>query len=314
MRARTAEQGYVLMFVLAVLVLVSVLVLGVASTLRLDAALARHQRDGTLAEFAARGALDFTAAQLLLTEAIERAQPPIPGTQPPAPDPRRWRLGGGPYQIDVGELPVRVWLADAALRPDANLLLPDEWERLLRLVFNYEKPQAEAAARRITQARTQLSAQRGLKGFGSMHELMVTAGLDRDTVYGTGGDSPALAQLLSLGTGQKRLEANLAPLPLVQAMADAPAAAVRRLADLRAEYAKATPPKRLTAEEAASIVGRAPDMFFVGPSEQIDVRLAVQPPGQSGPPWRYQALLRKGPGGYAVESRGADATLTQPRS
>ena len=131
---------------------------------------------------------------------------------------------------------MRVWLADAALRPDANLLLPDEWERLLRLVFNYEKPQAEAAARRITQARTQLSAQRGLKGFGSMHELMVTAGLDRDTVYGTGGDSPALAQLLSLGTGQKRLEANLAPLPLVQAMADAPAAFDCRVAETLAAW------------------------------------------------------------------------------
>lgn len=296
-------QGYVLVFTLSVLLFISVLVLGLASALRMDAQLSLQEKRQWQAEFVCRGALEYLMAQLSVTDTLDRIAAVTDSRQRNA-DPARWRAEGGPYTVRVGEHQAVVIVEDAAIRPDMNLLTQDEWERLFALGLEMPPELAQTMARRVLGLRAELPA-----GFGAIHDLTRVPGLSLAQVYGVRGQKGyALKDLVAAGTGYKKLNVNQSPLILFRIIANFNERQLDELAQERKVRTQESPPRPLTAEEVAGKSGLNPALFYTGVGALLSVRvlprLGVDAEGAGGVAAPTQmALLSKTGTGYGIAKR-----------
>lgn len=300
---RNTQEGYVLVFTLSVLLFISVLVLGLASALRMDAQLTLHEKRRWQSEFVARGAIEYLMAQLSVTDTLDRIAA-VTDPRQRNNEPGRWRVDGRPYTIRVGEHQATVVVEDAAIRPDMNLLTPDEWERLFLLGMEMPPDLAQTLARRVLTLRAELPS-----GFASLHDLTRVSGLSLAQVYGRRGQPQvALKDLISAGTGYKKLNVNLSPLILFRIIANFTDQQVGDLAQERKARAQESPPRLLTAEEVAGRTGASPSLFYAGVgallSVQVMTQLGVDAQGAGGTAGGVQmALISKTGTGYGVTKR-----------
>ena len=227
-------RGYVLLFVLGLLIVVSTLVLGTSSRLRLDARLLAHDKDALQDEYLLSGAAHLTAAQLDLTKAVDALQPApgddmLRGWQP-------WRADGSRYELPATPAPVQVTLEDVSGLPDANLLQPAEWERLFMALGAPSREAAQEWARAVVQMRGSLLSMRGGSGFNSLQELLGLPALPRSILDGGSERTPlGLRELVIVGSGSKALDLEKTPVILIQALGQVSDSHLQLLLRLRQE-------------------------------------------------------------------------------
>ena len=215
-RAR-AHQGYILLFTLGVLSVISVLVLSMALSLRLDAQLVAKEKTRLQDEYALKGAVQYAVARLNLTALVQRQ---LAG-KPPDPMTRRklWFPGEGPYTLQFAGAQMNVHLQDAGVVPDANLLTEQEWQRLFVELGASNAEVAGAIAKAVVATKLRIARNMGSLGFSSTRELVNTQSLPQHVA--TGIDSQGrfgMLDLLVVGSELKQLDINRSPLVLFKVL------------------------------------------------------------------------------------------------
>lgn len=285
-----------LVFTLSVLFFLSVLVLGLATALRVDAQLIAKEKDLLQTEFVAQGAIDYLMAQWVVTGIKEgQAGRSGAGGGQGDKDPSLWRPEGGPYRLTLGDVTVRIQVEDAGWRPDLNLLSETEWQRLF-MTLDIPRAQAKELAQRTMETRSFQAALGHVGGFASLQDLLLVPGLAADLVFGVSHDPQRLAvkDLVAVGTGLKRIEINHSPLPLFEVVLGARPDALKKLGELRQE-------KQVTIEEAAALLGVDRSIIYAGSVGAWVVK--VMPDQRPSGPMHW-ALIKQANAGYAVMRRG----------
>lgn len=293
---RRHQQGYVLVFTLSVLFFLSVLVLGIAFALRLDAQLVSKEKNLLQSEFVALGAIDYLMAQWVVT-AIKDGQSGkgAVGGRYTEQDPSSWRPSGGPYKLTLDEVTVRIQIEDAGWRPDLNLLSETEWQRLF-MVLGVPVGQAKELASRTMETRSFQAALGHVGGFSSLQDLLLVPGLSSELVFGGAQNSSHLAikDLVAVGTGLKRIEVNQSPLPLFDVLLGVRPDVLKKLDELRRD-------KRVTVEEVMTLLGVDRSIIYAGTVGAWVVK--VMPDQQPGGAMHW-ALVKEANAGYSVSRRG----------
>ena len=292
----TRQHGYVLVFTLSVLFFLSVLVLGLATALRVDAQLIAKEKSLLQTEFVALGAIDYLMAQWVVTGIKEGQAGGSGGAGAQRErDPSLWRPEGGAYKLTLDEVSVRIHIEDAGWRPDINLLSESEWQRLF-MVLDVPVGQARELAQRTLETRSFQAALGGVGGFSSLQDLLQVPGLAADLVFGVPQDPKRLAikDLVTVGTGLKRIEINRSPLALFEVILGVRSDALKKLAELRQE-------RLLNIEEVAALLGVDRSIIYAGTVGAWIVK--VMPENQSSGPMHW-ALVKQANSGYAVMRRG----------
>lgn len=233
--APPSAAGYVLLFVLGILAVVSSLALGVAINLRLDAQLLGHQKTALQEHYLLHAAARLTALQLGLTTLADAQR--TAGAATAADDAVRrglWRPSPAPLTATVEGTAVQVQLQDASGLPDANLLTQPEWERLFMLQ-GADAARAQVLATRVLELRQLLVRTRGGAGFASLQELLDWPELPA-AMKNNRADSalPGLGEWLVVGTANRRVNLDTTPLALLQVLGTVGDEQLQRLARLRA--------------------------------------------------------------------------------
>ena len=218
-RARAPANGYVLLFALGLIVVVSTLVLSLTVSLRLDAQLLAREKIALQEEYLMRGAAQYAAAQLGITAAVDALQ-----LDPKTDLVRQWRLwrpSTEGYEITLGAAKLRVTLADVSDLPDANLLSVQQWGRLLQQT-GLKSEEAMRLAEEIVAVRQELAHARRTAGFSGLDELMHWGQIPR-----------SVSRFVVVGT--KRIEVNLNSTPeqVLRFLGDVSPDKLQQLAKLR---------------------------------------------------------------------------------
>ena len=218
-RARAPANGYVLLFALGLIVVVSTLVLSLTVSLRLDAQLLAREKIALQEEYLMRGAAQYAAAQLGITAAVDALQ-----LDPKTDLVRQWRLwrpSTEGYEITLGAAKLRVTLADVSDLPDANLLSVQQWGRLLQQT-GLKSEEAMRLAEEIVAVRQELAHSRRTAGFSGLDELMHWDQIPR-----------SVSRFVVVGT--KRIEVNLNSTPeqVLRFLGDVSPDKLQQLAKLR---------------------------------------------------------------------------------
>ncbi len=214
----SAQQGYILLFTLGVLAVISVLVLSMALSLRLDAQLVAKEKARLQDEYALKGAVQYAVARLNLTALV---QSQLAG-KPPDPVARRklWFPGEGPYAVQFAGAPMSVHLQDAGVLPDANLLTEQEWQRLFVELGASNIEEAGAIAKAVVATKLRIARNMGTLGFSSARELVNSQSLPQHLTTGTGMQGRfGILDLLVVGSELKQLDINRSPLALFKVLA-----------------------------------------------------------------------------------------------
>ncbi|EJE53535.1 hypothetical protein PMI14_01687, partial [Acidovorax sp. CF316] len=75
---RAGERGYILLFALGLMAVVTTVVLGVSVSLRLDAQLLAREKEALQEAYVLQSAAAYTALQLGIASAVAGANPPLP--------------------------------------------------------------------------------------------------------------------------------------------------------------------------------------------------------------------------------------------
>lgn len=229
---RQAEAGYVLLFVLGLLVVVATLILGTSSSLRIDAQLLARKKEDLRDRYLLEGAAKITAAQLGITRAVDALQ--LPTNAPLLRDVTLWRSNGGTYSLSLESRKIDVALQDASGLPDANLLTEAEWGRLLLALGAPTPALAQEWASSIFRTRSQLIAMRGGPGFQAQRELLELPLLPRELIEGGTERTPlGLADLVVIGTRSRSVDLDNTPLVLLNALGQVTPEHLQALARLR---------------------------------------------------------------------------------
>lgn len=216
-RADRRQQGYVLLFALGLLAVVSTLVLGVSAALRLDTQLLAREKELLQENYALQGAVQYATAQLAIASAVDALQL----------DPRdellrnwqRWHPQTTPYTIAIGQHHIDVLIEDSSGLPDANTLTTLEWQRLFVLLGASSPQTAQTLAARLVEFKQELIRMRGGAGFASLQELLEWPDIPRHMVStGTGTGAQGLRHWLVVGSEQKKVDRDLTPLPLFKVL------------------------------------------------------------------------------------------------
>lgn len=231
-RQAATQQGYVLVFVLALLALVSALLLGMSAGLRLDAQLLGRDKAAAQELYLMQGAARYAAVQLDITAAAEARRSSLPD------DLLRqwalWRPSPSAYVVTLGDARLTVSLEDVSGLPDANLLTPVEWERLLRQFGLSDEGAARALATKAVALRDDLIRVRGGAGFASLQDLLNWPELPHDLRWGGSEAVPqGLRHLMLVGTRSKQVSLDTTPLPVLKALGTVTDDQLRRLVALR---------------------------------------------------------------------------------
>ena len=211
---RQQQQGYVLLFALGLLAVVSTLVLGVSASLRLDTQLLAREKDLLQENYALQGAVQYATAQLAITTAVDGMQ--LDPKDELLRNGRFWRADGVPYTVTVAKRRMEVLVQNGSSLPDANTLTAPEWQRLFLLLGAPTPLAAQTLANRVVECKQELIRMRGGAGFASLQELLDWPDLPRSMASSvdTAGAVQGLQHWLVVGTGQKKVDKDVTPLPL----------------------------------------------------------------------------------------------------
>ncbi|MCX7175981.1 MAG: hypothetical protein NT159_19065 [Proteobacteria bacterium] len=196
--------GFILIYVAAILVFLTALVLHSSRQVRGDAQVSARLQEHT----ATRDRLIAATTLMQARQAFAWAQA--------EPAKRNMSLfTDQPVDlIQIDGVNISISFQDADLQPDANQLTVAEWTRLLGAYG-----MAEAESQRLAERIDALRQQSG--GFESIIDLANTPNLPIDLVQGFeasgGGRYPALVDLLTVGGESRRLHVANSPLPLFRA-------------------------------------------------------------------------------------------------
>jgi len=207
-RERGKNHGFILIYVAAILVFLTVLVLHSSREVRGAAQVsARLQEHGAARDrLGAAGTLLQARLALLWGQAEPARRNLSLFIDPPAPE------------IDIDGVSISATFQDADLLPDVNQLGSAEWARLLGAYG-----MAEAESQRLAERIAVLRQASG--GFESIADLATTPDLPVSLLQGfeaAGERYPALAELLVAGGGGRRLHIADSPLPLFLAFGATP--------------------------------------------------------------------------------------------
>lgn len=279
------HAGYILLYVLGILVFLSVVGLGIAHTLRINAQIVLNEKERLQDDLALESALQYSMAQIVRAQLMEpelAAMDPSAAAKVPL-----WRPGG-PYRVVLPEGEVLVWIEENSL-PDLNLLSKEELQRILHAMGEKEG-EAVLLAERMLQAGKALGKLRGEGGFADMREILALTFLPLNLRQGGGEDEngqqqSGLAQWVTVGTGVKTVDLNHAPLPVIGALTGASAASLGRFGEARRA-------KALSMSEAVQILGEpARQILQDKPSPVRRILLALERNGQVR---RAEALVKDG--------------------
>lgn len=213
-RAAGQQQGYVLLFALGLLAVVSTLVLGVSASLRLDTQLLAREKDLLQENYALQGAVQYATAQLAITAAVDGMQ--LDPKDELLRNGRFWRPEVVPYTVTVAKRRIEVLVQNGSGLPDANTLTAPEWQRLFLLLGAPTPLAAQTLAARLIEWKQALVRMRGGVGFASLQELLDWPDIARSMVSSVGptGAVQGLQHWLVVGTGQKKVDKDVTPLPL----------------------------------------------------------------------------------------------------
>lgn len=249
------QQGYVLLFALGLLAVVSTLVLGVSVGLRLDAQLLAREKEQLQEHYALQGAVQYAMAQAAISLAVA-ALPPDPRHEALRQS-ARWQFSPTPYQVTVGQHRIEVLLQDGSGLPDANTLTAAEWQRLFLLLGAASPEAAQTLASRVLAFKQELARMRGGAGFASLQELLDWPEIPRQMLSG-GVEAQGLQDWLVVGTGQKKVHPYATPLPLFKVLGQVSDEQLQQLTQWR--RAGAVPAAQFQAWlQAASLTASTPD-------------------------------------------------------
>lgn len=217
-RSLVAGKGYILLFTLGVLAVISVLVLSIALSLRLDAQLIGREKARLQDEYALNGAVQYAVARLTVTLELQRQ---LAGKPPDAVARRKiWLPEEGPYSMEFAGVPMTVAFDDAGVLPDANLLSEQEWLRLLvELGANANQPSLPYV-KALMESKLRVAKSRGSLGFLSMRELINSQSLPQHLTRGVNSQVGfGIHDALVVGTELKQLDINRSPLVLFKVLA-----------------------------------------------------------------------------------------------
>lgn len=295
-------SGFILIYVIGILIFLGIVGLGIAYTLRINAQLVVNEKEELQNEQILKSAVQYTQAQLIKGRLAE----PVLKTLDPALNAGTvlWKLGGGPYLIRVQEANIEVALEDAGDLPDVNALTKEEIQRIFRALGAAENESATLAGV-LVKAREMASAARGGPGFETIQQVLDLDGLPYRYRYGvkreagnegqSQGEPPqiGLAQWVTVGTGTKTISLNQAPLPIVGVLANAEPSSLAR-------FDAARKAKALTLAEAVQILGpSASPVLREGASSIYRIRLKME---RFGRVYGAIALTREEGGAFKVIS------------
>lgn len=255
-----AARGYILLFALGLMAVVTTVVLGVSVSLRLDAQLLAREKEALQEGYVLQSAAAYTALQLGVASAVAGAKPPLPEEvrrnwplwrlpepgAPPATAPGTAPSSRGTaaaaaagttptarYEATLGRQPFTVELQDASGLPDANDLTAQEWERLFALLGTAPERARELALLTMEFKNRVMDARR-TTGFSSMRELTDWNEIPRALVRGGTTQVPVgLQDLLVVGTKNRKVRLDTTPVVLLRTLGNLTDDHLQRLATMR---------------------------------------------------------------------------------
>ncbi|MBS4099354.1 MAG: hypothetical protein KGZ83_21285 [Sulfuricella sp.] len=259
MRKTSAQRGFILIYVIGILVFLELVGLGVAYALRVNAQQVINDKEGVQNEMILGSALQFAAAQAIKTRLAE----PMVATLPKEESAKLvlWKMGMGPYLANIHGRDVEIYVEDGGDLPDINALTKEDIQRIFR-ALGAREDEAATLADTLVKAREIIGRARDANGFATMEQLLELEFLPPRYKFGGASEEsgkpeamPGLIQLVTVGTGMRSVSLNTAPLAVIGALCNADAAKMEKFATARAAAAAALPPKKLTLAEAAQILG-----------------------------------------------------------
>lgn len=277
------SAGYILIYVIGILIFLGIVGLGVAYTLRINAQLVLNEKEILQNDRILESAVQYTFAQLTKTRV---AEPVVKVMEPSAAAKLMlWKKGGGPYRVQIQGNEIVVQLEDAGDLPDVNVLTKEEIQRIFES-FGASASEAAVLAEVLIKAREKSGKERGGNGFSSIQQVLAIEAIPARYRFGVKPDldgvekgmpppdvdrvmenkppdaekalplpppalvQPGLDKLLAVGTGIKTVDINRAPLLVIFSLIKTDAASLAR-------FDTARKAKLLTIAEAVQILGEA---------------------------------------------------------
>ncbi|MHB9117869.1 MAG: hypothetical protein ACYC2R_06315 [Burkholderiales bacterium] len=293
------QSGYILIYVIGILIFLGLTALGVAYVLRINAQQVVNEKEALQNEYILQSAVQYTFAQLIkgsspLAAAEVRAMAPGDAARI-----AMWKMGGGPYSVEIQGKEVEIAVEDAGDRPDLNALTNEELQRIFR-ALGAPEDEAVAYVDAIAKAKILATRERDGTGFGSLDQVLNLDAIPERYRYGTkpAADSeqipqPGLAQLVTIGTGLRIVNLNKAPLQIIAALTGADAGQMEKFAAAR----KSQP---LTLADAVAIFGEAARKSLQeGASTLYRIRVKLAQPGHT---YEATAIAVPDGSGFKIQS------------
>lgn len=250
------QRGYILIYVLTILLFLVGTVTGAAYSLRLDAQEAYQQREQLRAEFRLRGALDYALAQFALAAPARAAPAASPAAGQSEKQEQGWRLEVSEHQLQIDAVEVAVAIEDPGGIADANALDERMWADFFAAVARPDEARRWSAA--LMAWKTRVGKANGRGGFAGIDELLALDFLPASVRYGEWAAAermrspqeavPGLPDLFLVGGGERVFDVNRAALPLVAAFTGASA-------EQLAAYGAARQRGKLSVGDAVRLLG-----------------------------------------------------------
>lgn len=313
--------GFILIYVIGILIFLGTVGLGVAYTLRINAQLVLNEKEIMQNDRLLESAVQYALAQLIKARL---AEPVLKAMDKSAIAKLEiWKKDDGPYQVQIQGNDIGVQIEDAGDMPDINVLTKEEIQRIFES-FGALAAEAVKLAEILINARDKAGKERGGNGFSSIQQLLALEEIPARYRFGVkpeeeaaekglsgalaqskldagkasasaqpGLDKPGLDKLVVVGTGIKNVNLNRAPLPVIFALIKTDAAALARFDTARKAHA-------LTLSEAAQILGEpARQALSEGASAIYRIRVNMEKIGRT---YSAVAIAKEDGGNFKILS------------
>lgn len=234
-RSNASQRGYVLIFVLGVLFVLSVMVLEVSTSIRTDASATSAAKQTLQSEFLLKGALQRVVWGLETGEFVNdlevASRPRNPSGQPlDISD-----FLGRPLGVRFEDHVFKVHIDNGGVLVDPNRLTPEMWRRLIA-GLGFDATVAGQVAQNIEVARKAGLATGSGELFRRLQDVSQVTGLTHDAFYGDDLlRNPGVIDYLVPGKSDNRLDINYSPPLLYKVVFNASDQQVSKLLEGRAK-------------------------------------------------------------------------------